>query len=547
MSEAVTEAVTKAMAAFAENQPRANRGGDEDRSLAKALRDRSRSRDRDPQGREGHRGRENRGTDMARYCPPRETITSSHGQGGHQGGRRRDLAKTSTSAFFRPVTPTPRWAGNATDGGDWDDDDTEVDRDYDGRSGGRDDARGGRDSRSTGHRTGESKSILDGMGRTWAVAKPEEAIENLRKNAAAFYFFDDDLLGRLVGPNCKLDLRRLHLHMGAMVKEAKASVRAIHTKVAGIPASAHTRAILRIEKSPIMQELLGAANTHYVQQLFGPIDVKVPQDFPLEAFRPPQAEWVEWLRAVGTFFELASGAERSRGMMDGIVQALDEDRHSILEASGGHYMVFQRLVDLFSQLWYALMQPDLEQTAYSRERGQDVTRWQDTFQEKAAWEVDTWDWTYLQYLKADPVWVASAIEWANNTYQSSGGHGATAVVKPKGGPVKPDPKGAGGPTVSGPGVALCWRDFALALGLTTMPVSQAGTTPASRKPVLPCTYGAACTRDHRHLLLTHWTKGKATDYVKTNASLYVFKDPKHAGFHQELLDAITKAPASTLP
>ena len=163
------------------------------------------------------------------------------------------------------------------------------------------------------------------------------------------------------------------------------------------------------------------------------------------------------------------------------------------------------------------------------------------------WEVDTWDWTHLQYLKADPAWVASAMEWANNTFQSSGGHGATAVDKQKGGPAKPDPKGTGGPTVSGPGVALCWRDFALALGLTTMPVSQAGTTPASRKPVLPCTYGAACTRDHRHLLLTHWTKGKATDYVKTHASLYVFKDPKHAGFHQELLDAITKAPASTLP
>ena len=92
-----------------------------------------------------------------------------------------------------------------------------------------------------------------------------------------------------------------------------------------------------------------------------------------------------------------------------------------------------------------------------------------------------------------------------------------------------------------------WRDFALALGLTTMPISKAGTTPASRKPVLPCTYGAACTRDHRHLLLTHWTKGKATDYVKNNASLHVFKDPRHVGFHQELLDAITKAPASTVP
>ena len=385
------------------------------------------------------------------------------------------------------------------------------------------------------------------MGRTWKVAKPEEALENLRKNAAAFYFFEDGLLWRLVGPNCKLDLRRLHLHMGAMVKEAKATVMAIHTKAPGITPNTATRDIIRIEKTPIMQELLGLASTHYIQQLFGPVDVKVPQDFPLEAFRPPQAEWVEWIRALGTFFELVSGAERSRGMMEGIVHAVDYDRHSTLAAVGGHYMVFTGLVDLFTQLWYALMQPELEKTTYARARGQDVTRWQDTFMEKAAVEVEAWDWTRLQYLKADPVWVQSALYWAENTFRPSGGSNAPAVGKTKGGSAKPDPKGTGGPTGSGPGVALCWRDFALALGLTTMPVTKAGTTTTSRKPVAPCTYGAACTRDHRHLLLTHWTKGKATDFMKTCAKLYAFTDPRHVGFHQEILDAISAAPASTLP
>jgi hypothetical protein len=119
------EAMSKAIAALAEAQLRANRGRDEDRSLAESQRDRSRSRDRDPHGGEGHSYRANRGMDTSRYCPPRGDTPSSRGRGGYQGGRRRDPEKTATTAFFRPVTPTPMWDDNATDDGEWDGDDAE--------------------------------------------------------------------------------------------------------------------------------------------------------------------------------------------------------------------------------------------------------------------------------------------------------------------------------------------------------------------------------------------------------------------------------------
>ena len=114
------------------------------------------------------------------------------------------------------------------------------------------------------------------------MAKPEDAMENIKKNAAAFFSFDDDLLWRFMGANCKLDLRRFYLVMGSMVKGAKNTIRQIHTRNTNRPDSDPTiLEILRIEKTPIMQELMGITSTHYVQQLFGPVDVKIPQDFPL--------------------------------------------------------------------------------------------------------------------------------------------------------------------------------------------------------------------------------------------------------------------------
>ena len=77
--------------------------------------------------------------------------------------------------------------------------------------------------------------------------------------------------------------------------------------------------ILRLESTHIMLELLGKSNTHHIQHLFGPVDVKVSQEFPLEAFRPPGADWKTWVQAVGIFFEIAADNPNSRGLTDGIV------------------------------------------------------------------------------------------------------------------------------------------------------------------------------------------------------------------------------------
>ena len=84
--------------------------------------------------------------------------------------------------------------------------------------------------------------------------------------------------------------------------------------------------ILRIEASPIMMELLGkSTNTHHINHLFRPVDVKIPQEFPLEAFRPPGADWKAWVQAVGLFFELAADNPHSRGLTDVIVEAIEND------------------------------------------------------------------------------------------------------------------------------------------------------------------------------------------------------------------------------
>ena len=148
--------------------------------------------------------------------------------------------------------------------------------------------------------------------------------------------------------------------------------------------------ILRIEASPIMMELLGtSSNTHHVNHLFGPVDVKVPQKFPLEAFRPPGADWKSWIQAVGLFFELAADNPNSRGLTDGIVDAIENDWNKVNGREGTDYMMFQSLVELFTELWHALLQPDLDKTPYGPGQGTvpiggDAREWQQTFQLKAS-------------------------------------------------------------------------------------------------------------------------------------------------------------------
>ena len=86
-----------------------------------------------------------------------------------------------------------------------------------------------------------------------------------------------------------MDLKRFHLHVGMLVSKAEKLIKDIHisNRRASAEESAAMR-ILRIEASSIMMELLGKShNTHHVTHLFGPVDVKIPQEFPLEAFRPP--------------------------------------------------------------------------------------------------------------------------------------------------------------------------------------------------------------------------------------------------------------------
>ena len=125
----------------------------------------------------------------------------------------------------------------------------------------------------------------------------------MRKNPAAFYVMGEDLLWQMSGTNCKLDLKRFHLHVGVLVGKAEQLIKDIHisNRSASAEESAAMR-ILNIEASPIIMELLGtSSNTHHVNHLFGPVDVKVPQKFPLEAFRPPGADWKVWIKAVGLF------------------------------------------------------------------------------------------------------------------------------------------------------------------------------------------------------------------------------------------------------
>ena len=91
--------------------------------------------------------------------------------------------------------------------------DVEDDDDYSSNGGGR---------RFLGKTSqGESKVIFDGMGRIWTVLKVEEATENMRKNPAAFYVMGEDLLWQMSGTNCKLDLKRFHLHVGVLVSKAE--------------------------------------------------------------------------------------------------------------------------------------------------------------------------------------------------------------------------------------------------------------------------------------------------------------------------------------
>jgi hypothetical protein len=203
------------------------------------------------------------------------------------------------------------------------------------------------------------------------VQKVEEATENMRKNPAAFYVMGTILLRQMTGTNCKLDLRRFHLQVGVLVGNAEKLIKEIHitNRIASAEETAAMR-ILRIVDTPIVMELRGKSpKTQYVNQLFGPVDAKVPQEFPLGSFRPPAADWKTWLRAVGLFFELAAENPKSRGLTDVIVEAIENDGNKVNGREGTDYMMFQSLVELFSELWHALLQPDLDTTPYGPGQG----------------------------------------------------------------------------------------------------------------------------------------------------------------------------------
>ena len=87
------------------------------------------------------------------------------------------------------------------------------------------------------------------------------------------------------------------------------------------------------------------------------------------------------------------------------------------------------------------------------------------------------------------------------------------------------------------------------MGLTTMPHTAKVGAGVTRKKLESCRQGAACDRDHRHLLPTHWTKSSASAYIKSLTTLGYgfFVDPMNAGFADEIVTAINAAPTSLLP
>jgi hypothetical protein len=264
------------------------------------------------------------------------------------------------------------------------------------------------------------------------VLKVEEATENMRKNPAAFYVMGTTLLRQMSATNCKLDLRRFHLQVGVHVGNAEKLIKEIHitNRIASAEETAAMR-ILRIVDTPIVLELRGKSpKTQYVNQLFGPVDAKVPQEFPLEAFRPPAADWKTWLRAVGLFFELAAENPKSRGLTDVIVEAIEYDGNKVNGREGTDYMMFQSLVELFSELWHALLQPDLDTTPYGPGQGTipiggDAREWQQTFQLKASAITRGWNWAHIVYLRSRATWDEEARKWSAAVFRN---HPATSTV-----------------------------------------------------------------------------------------------------------------------
>ena len=88
-----------------------------------------------------------------------------------------------------------------------------------------------------------------------------------------------------------------------------------------------------------------------------------------------------------------------------------------------------------------------------------------------------------------------------------------------------------------------------ALGLTTMPHTPKAGAAVTRKTIVPCTKGASCDRDHRHLYQSHWTKQSACDYMRSMSAMPYgfFVNPKNAGFLDEIVTAINSAPTSLIP